>query len=248
MLRSLNEIRGYAIQATDGSIGEIHDFLFDDHTWTIRYLVADTRKWLPGRKVLIAPEAVGTPQWADGSLPVALSKQQIVDSPDLASDLPVSRQYEEAVRGYYGWPLYWNMYPTTAAGIAPIMPPPQPRNSENIDPSEPSGDPHLRSEREVRGYHIAARDGEIGHVADFIFEDQRWLIRHLVVDTRNWLPGRKVLVAIDWISEVDWVDSQVRVELDCDSIKNSPAYDPHAPVNHEYEMVLYDYYGRPYRP
>lgn len=249
MLRSLDQIRGYALIATDGLIGEVNDFFFDDHTWTIRYLVVDTGKWLPGRKVLIASEAVETPLRGD-NLQIKLTQQQIKDSPDLASNLPVSRQYEEKLRNYYGWPLYWEAHPTVIAGLEPtVLPTPKTQpNPESITPSKLSGDPHLRSEREVRGYHIAARDGKIGHAEDFIFEDQRWLIRYIVVDTRNWLPGRQVLVALDWVAEIDWSNSQVRVELDRESIKNSPPYDPTTPVNDEYESALYDYYGRPHQP
>ncbi|MBK9166200.1 MAG: PRC-barrel domain-containing protein [Bryobacterales bacterium] len=110
---------------------------------------------------------------------------------------------------------------------------------------ETHGDPHLRSVREVSGYRIRAADGEIGRVADFIVDTDGWAIRYLVVDTRNWLPGRKVLVAPRWVQSIDWGDRLVHVRLHREDIKNSPEFDPNEPVNREYEARLYDYYGRP---
>lgn len=106
-------------------------------------------------------------------------------------------------------------------------------------------DPHLRSTREVIGYHIQANDGGIGHVDDFIAGGEDWVIRYMIVDTRNWLPGRKVLVAPTWVKRVDWAKRDVYVDLSRETIENSPEFDPSAPVNREYELRLYDYYGRP---
>jgi hypothetical protein len=116
---------------------------------------------------------------------------------------------------------------------------------EKEERDEQESDPHLRSTREVIGYHIQARDGEIGHVEDLIVEDEIWFIRYLVIDTRNWLPGRKVLVAPAWAEQVNWVERRVYLDLSRETVKNSPEFDPSMPVNREYEVRLYDYYGRP---
>jgi hypothetical protein len=97
---------------------------------------------------------------------------------------------------------------------------------------------------EVTGYHIQATDDEIGHVEDFLVDDHSWTIRYLAVDTRNWLPGKKVLVSPDWAETIDWGQSKVMVKLTRDQIKNSPAYDPSTPVDRAYEARLYDYYHR----
>jgi hypothetical protein len=110
---------------------------------------------------------------------------------------------------------------------------------------EQQGDPHLQSTREVIDYYIEARDGDIGHVEDFIIDDEAWAIRYLVVNTRNWWPGKKVLVAPQWISEIRWGDAQVHVDMTREHIKDSPEFDPAAPVNRAYEERLFDYYGRP---
>ena len=94
MMRNVNDLRGYAIRATDGVIGTVVDFYFDDQDWGIRYLVVDTGNWLSGRKVLISPLALGLPDWMIRELPVSLTKSQVKRSPDIDTKKPVSRQHE----------------------------------------------------------------------------------------------------------------------------------------------------------
>jgi hypothetical protein len=108
-----------------------------------------------------------------------------------------------------------------------------------------SGSHVLRSAKEVTGYHIEALDGEVGHVEEFIMDDELWTLRYMVVDTQNWLPGRKVLVSPTWVKSLDWAEQKVTVELTCDAVKDSPKYDPRLPINRDYEERLYDFYGRP---
>lgn len=236
MLRSIDELIGYTIEARDGDIGKVSDFLFDDEKWVIRYLVANTGNWLVGRKVLISPAAFyGKPRWENEKFPLVITKQMVEESPDISKDEPVSRRKEAGIVAYYHWPIYW--YPVVQKGTG--------GEGKHEAQDEESGDSHLRSVWEVEGYHIEARDGSIGHVADFIIDDERWEIMYLVIDTRNVLPGRKVLVSRLWIHEVSWVGSKVAVDLTKEAIKKSPEFDPSAPVNREYEEVLYDYYGRP---
>lgn len=115
---------------------------------------------------------------------------------------------------------------------------------EAIEKAE-KGDSRLRSTREVEGYHIEASDGAIGHVQEFIVDDEEWIIRYVVIDTRNWLPGKKVLIAPEWIENIDWPSGKVQVARDRKTIKDSPEFDPARTVNREYETRLYDYYGRP---
>jgi len=106
MLRSIKEITGYVLQAVDGEIGRCKDFLFDDENWTIRYMVADTGKWLPGKKVLISPISLAEPDWTSSLLPVRLSQKQVEQAPELDENAPVSRQYEIKYHQYFGWPTY----------------------------------------------------------------------------------------------------------------------------------------------
>jgi hypothetical protein len=217
---------------TDG-VGKVREFYFDDRFWIVRYLVADTGNWLVDRLVLLSPVSLGDPDWDEQVFPVTLTREQVEGSPRINTDEPVSRQMETELHGYYGWAPYWN----AAAYIAA----PLPRNADQRE-----GDPHLRSTREVIGYRIQATDGGIGHVDDFIVEDDIWTIRYLVIGTGNWLPGKRVLVSPGWTREVNWAGRRVSLDLFKGVIQDSPEFDPSAPVNREYEVRLYDYYGRPH--
>jgi hypothetical protein len=250
MLRSINDIIGkYQLMAQDGEIGKVKDFYFSDLFWTIRYLVADTGGWLDQQLVLISPVALGEPEWSSKNLPVALTKERIENSPPVEKDRPVSRQKEDDLISYYNWPMF--TYGIDAGHYAEMklmaerLKQAEEEQQKDKSQEKQSDDPHLRSIREVSGYSIRALDGNIGHVEDFIFDDMTWILRYMVIDTRNWLPGRKVLISLEWIKDIDWATNDVSVAMTCDSIKNSPEFDPSEPVNRGYETQLYDYYGRP---
>jgi sporulation protein YlmC with PRC-barrel domain len=245
MLRSIKALYNYVLAAKDGETGRCKDFLLDDKRWTIRYMVADTGKWLPGRKVLISPLSLGEPDWESRLLPVLLTRKAIEDAPSLDQDAPVSRQHEIRWARHYGLPFYWlgeGLWGTADRPAALVI-----QNLPEIMPDETTDnmDSHLRSASEITGYKIEAADGDIGHVEDFIMDDDNWRIRYMVVDTSNWLPGRKVLVDICWINTIDWLASRIKINLSREQVKASPHYDPSAPVNREYEIRLYDFYGRP---
>lgn len=242
MLRSARHVLGYTCAATDGEIGKVKDMLLDDLSWSVRYFVVNTGNWLVGRQVLLSPASFGTPDWMAQTLPIRLTRKQIEESPPLEYDRPVSRQLEHSVAAYYGWPIYWGG-PATATMAIPVMQEEALRREAGTVGEE--GDPHLRSLKEISGYHLQARDGEIGHLEDLIVDDADWRTRYLVVDTRNWIPGRKVLVAPHWFTGIDWAARVIAVDLDKERIKNSPPYEPDAPVNRGYEERLYDFYGRP---
>jgi uncharacterized protein YrrD len=244
MLRSMKALLDYNLLATDGKIGAVDDFLFDDESWTVRYLVANSGGWLKGRLVLLSTAALNQPDWQSHLFPVDLTRQQIEDSPSILSDAPVARQKELELARHYNWPVYWAIDGFGGFGAAPILSPIEPTPALAQDMHE-EGNPHLRSVREVRGYRVHAKDADAGHIDDLIVDDDDWVIRYAVVDTRNWLPGRKVLIGCDWIEEVSWTDARVVVGHSREEIRNCPEYDPSAPVNREYEEVLHDYYGRP---
>lgn len=245
MQRSLKEIIGYSIRAVDGDIGKVKDFFFDDYAWSVRYLVAGTGNWLPGRKVLLSPAGLKSVDWVGSVVHVNRTKQEIEDSPPVDEDRPVSRQQEEELSQYFAWPVYWApAMPEMGLGMGGAVPPAHIESSEKETESD-DGDPHLRSVKEVCGYRVQAIDREIGHIEDFIVDDDRWKIRYLVADTVNWLPGKKVILAPGWITGISWDTRRVRFDLRRETIKKAPAYDPSKPVNREYETILYDYYGRP---
>ncbi len=242
MLRKMKDLKGFAMGAKDGDIGEAYDFIFDDKNWTVRYIVADTRRWLPGRKVLISPIIVDQADWQNKRLPVLLTQEQVQNSPDISMDEALSAQDEIKYYDYYGWPYYW-------VGDEIWGPVNLPRELivEEIDRkvalTEEINESHLRSMNEVTGYAIKATDGEIGHVHDFIIDDEPWMIRYIIVDTRNWWPGKKILVAPPWIANVDWKNSRVYVNLSRDAIKSGPEFDPDK-VDRAYETQLHKHYGQ----
>jgi uncharacterized protein YrrD len=243
MLRSLNSLKGQPIEASDGKIGGIHDFFFDEFVWMVRYLVVDTGRWLTGRKVLLAPHAVSRID-PDNGVFVDLTQEQVKSSPDIDTDKPVSRQRQIELHSHYAWPNYWAAE-AHMLSMTPPMPTGQAGRTAPADENEEHGDPHLRSMRAVLGYHIAASDGEMGHVDDLIFESPGWHIRYLVVDTRNWLPGRKVLLAPEWkVESFSWSDRTLPVDLTREQIKNSPEFDPSKPIDRDYEVRLHEFYGR----
>ncbi len=239
----MKELLGYSLRASDGEIGSVQDLYFDDRAWTVRYIVADTGGWLTGRRVLISPLSVLRIDTRSQNLPVTLNRKQVEESPGIDAAVTVARQQEEALTRYYGWPTYWMDGITEPdAAIAAGAEDTEAAGGQALALAPPS---HLRSIREISKYHIGATDGEIGHVADFIMNDEEWQIRYVVVDTRNWIPGKKVLVARDWIRKVSWAEQKVIVDINREQLRRSPPFDPAAPVNREYELQLYDYYGRP---
>ena len=238
MLRNASAIKGYAIAATDGRLGTVSDFLFDDANWLVRWLVVDTGKWLSGRKVLLPPSVLGHIDPNGDEFAVRLTMQQVKDSPDIDTERPVSRQIETNIYDFYGWSPYWGGtgflmggyggygYGYGGGAIAPLPSPGSMRRAEDIAAAQQSDDdPHLRSVQAVTGYHIHASDGEIGYVEDFLLQDTDWSIHNLVVDTTNWWPGKKVLIAPRSIQEIDWTDNLVNLKIDREKVKNSPAYD-----------------------
>jgi hypothetical protein len=223
MLTNTTHLKNFAIHATDGELGTVAEFYFDDETWGIRYLVVDTGGWLDGRRVLISPVSVIRTDWQARQLDVSLTKQQVENSPDINTREPVSRQYEASYLDY----------PTVSSQAA----------ADRI--RRASTDSHLRSSEAVTGYYIDAADGEIGHLNGFVMDDEAWAIRYIEVATRNWWPGKKVLVSPAWIQSVSWENSKVYVALTREAIQNGPAYDDSLPITREYENRLYFHYGQP---
>ncbi len=244
MQQNISSMIGYAIRATDGDLGTVDEFYFDDETWTIRYIVVETGNWLSGRKVLISPAAFGKLELESRTLSVNLTRAQVNGSPDIDTQRPIYRQHEAELHEYYQWP--WRGGYGGAFGTTPLpLPVDEVFVEQEASVSERRDDPHLHSSREVTGYHIHAIDGEIGHVEDFIVDDEIWVIRFLVVDTRNWLPGKRVLLSPQWIRRVEWDESSVYFDLTRESIKNSPEFDSSKADSGDYEAYLYDDEGRP---
>lgn len=250
MLHSVKNLQGLQILASDGAIGSLSEFYFDDQRWTIRYLVVDTGSWLPGRQVLISPIAIQSLDRDHNTVSLNITREQVKNSPDIDTHKPVSRQQEGAHFRYYGYPYYWGgsmlwgpaPYPSAidarvAAAVDAEMQAEQERGAVQ-------GDDHLRRTREVIGYHIEANDGELGHVADCLVDPESWAIRYFVVGTSNWWFGNKVLVSPAWVTDVRWIDKKVAVDLDRQSVKSSPVYDEAAQFDRTWEAGYYAHHHK----
>lgn len=264
MLRNADSLYKLELHARDGVIGRVKDFFFDDHYWTIRYVVVETGSWLNSRKVLIATSVIEGADWGKDLLHVDLSRDQVRASPDIDTNAPVVREQERGLHEYYGWPAYWvgagadgggaavaGMPPGTGSMVGmgsalgtgmgvPVHPLPEGQNGRTA----PEGDPNLRSGRTVCGYHIEASDGTIGHVEDYLFNDHAWTLDHIVIDTKNWLPGKKVIVSTEWIRDVVWSESLVHVGLEREIIRRAPEFDGSMPVTEDYANSLRSHYAR----
>jgi hypothetical protein len=252
MLNSIKKLDGYRILAGDGEVGTVAEAYFDDAQWVVRYLVVDTGGWLSGRSVLISPYAVTFIEQQSRAIAVNLTREEVEHSPGIDTDKPVSRQYEADYHRYYGYPQYWPYSTYWAWGAVPIVVPPDPQIREDAearrraDAERVGADPNLRSSKAVLGYGIQASDEPFGHVEDFLFDDETWAIRYLIVDTRHWFAGRQVLVSPQWIHSVNWGERTVSVALTRQQIEQSPEYDPKAPPSRDYERTLHEHYSRPH--
>jgi len=253
MTRSIESIIGFDLRETDGELGKIADFYFDDLSWTIRYAVVKTGNWFSEKKVLISPQAFQTPDWENKQFPVNLTKDQIKNSPDIDTEKPISRQHEEQLNSYYPWVEYWGTPAAHGAGIFGAMPSdlyyenvtPAPVTADTNNSNSQNNDQHLQSTESIKGYNIHAVDGEIGKVVDYLADDSNWKIKYFVVETGSWLDSRKVLLSTRWIKDVNWEDSTVVVDITQEAVKNSPEFDVTEPVKEEAELKLFSYYGKP---
>lgn len=265
MIRSSKELDNFQLLASDGEIGRVKGLYFDIG-WHTRYFVVETGSWLDRRRVLIATSAVDHRlDQVRNVIPVRLTREQVRNSPSVDTTRPVSRGDESALYAYYGWPSYWSQggpaniggdiapspldltAPAGALGIGfgtvagPLVTDSSPKTDKAADP-DVSSDGVVHSTHEATGYSLEATDGSIGHVEDFLFEDTGWTIQFLVVDTRNWLPGRKVLISPDWIRQVVWGESRIVVDLSRDAVRASPEYDSARPFAADEAVRLHDHY------
>lgn len=252
VLRSLKDLENYTLFATDGEIGTVVGFLLDDETWTIRYLVAETNGASGARDVLISPISFRKADWGKPRcFRLALTRELVRRSPGIDTDQPVSRQHEIEYYRYLGYSCYWGGSSIWGAGTYPALLALGRWDDAAAGPAGPVDvtgwrPPPARSAGEVRGYHVQGLDDAIGHIDDFIVDDESWEVRYLViVDTGNWWAGRKVLVEPRWARHVSWEEGTIYFELSRQAIKDSPSWDETDAVNRQYEVQLYDYYGRP---
>jgi hypothetical protein len=257
MLHNTKDLEGFSVGATDGSIGKVKDFYFDDEAWVVRYLVVDTGKWLADRRVLIAWAALGEPNLVDEVIPAALTQSQVRQSPDIDTHKPISRQQEEKYLTYYGYANYWGGAGLLPGDLSPglLMPaypgisaPPLAnmeerkairRKHDSAIGQGDADDPHLRSSSAVTGYHVHATDGDIGHVDGLLLDPHTWAIRFLIVNTSNWWVGHRVMIATRMVRDVSWANSKLSIALTRDAVKGAHVYDDTQPGSDEGEYGIY---------
>jgi hypothetical protein len=228
MMQSLKQLYGNKLGASDGEIGHVKDFYFDDQNWAVRYLVADTGSWLTGRQVLLSPHAITGVYQPGKLLLLKYTKKQIEDSPSIETHQPVSRQYEADYYQYYGWPNYWQgdgLWGTT--GFPMVVTPVNPfqaKPGKAATPHPKGADAHLRSTQAVNGYHIKATDGLAGHVSDFMMDERSWAIHELVVKTGHRLSGKEVRIQVGKVARISYEESTVFVNLTAAAVEQSPAH------------------------
>jgi hypothetical protein len=246
MLKPATQTNGCGIAAADGHIGHVSDVLFDDQTWMVRWIVVECGSWLMRRNVLLPPLALGHLDLVAREFSVRLSKKHISDSPNIDTDKSVTRHMEGSVYNHYGWTPYWNTgfyfggggYLGGALGAPYLMPTDAAVKTDQGDPD----DPHLRSANTVVGYHIEATDGVIGHVEDLLLEDADWSLRYLIVNTKNWWPGKKVMILPSSIKHIDWSDRLVLIDVDRNKVQNSPAFSDFSGVDRSFDQAIDRHY------
>lgn len=241
---------GCSVEASDGRVGVVKDFLFDDEGWRIRWMEVDAVGWLSGRKVLIHPSAIEPldvsepsnrlPMMSGQQKPVVsvrLTKQQIQAGPATPEDAPVTKQVEVRLYEYFGWDPAWGASYFRARVISKPTPPSQ--------AGDGGADPDLMSAASVKGYHVHATDGDLGHIENLLGDDANWDIRYLVIATRNWLPGKHVQMAPFAVTGVDAAERRVDLKVTREQVKSAPEWDPIAIAGQAAEQSLHRHFGWP---
>ncbi len=201
MFHDLKTLTGSVVVATDGEIGKVTDFLFNDQSWTIGYLVVDVRRRLIRRDVVLTVAAVKEPDWSKKVFQLQLTREQVRDSPVVDSVEPVSRQQRIAMEEYFGRFACWV---DRQAGGSSI-----PTGTEY--PLHSKGNPHLRSAWHLTGYTVWSAGNEVGYLEGFIVDEPAWHIGYLNVKAGDWLNSRSVLIPTHSVESISWADHRVKL-------------------------------------
>lgn len=254
MLRKLKNLKGFTIQGKDDDLGKVEDFYFDQERFVIRYVVIDTGNWLQEELTLISPEAFEEINYETEEIFVNLNSEELKEGPSIEKNKPVSKETEEKLVNHFEWPVYWTggAYPASGTAVqgASVRRDKIFNYEESPAKQKQTGkkdtESNLRSFNEVRKYHIQAEDDEFGHLEDLFIDEENWVIRYLLVDTRNILPGKDVLIAPEWLQSISWNEEKIYVNKTKEEIKNAPEYKEgkfENIINRDYEEKLYDHYN-----
>lgn len=255
MLFSLQEIQNYQLRAQDGDFGEIKSFLIDDDNWVVRYLMVK----VGNRDVLLSVMAMGAPDPIERVVPTNLSRDRIMNSPEIRAGKPLSRDIERQLSDYYEWPYYWEPgeVPNTRPGDLTAVPlidmelDKEAQEDQALIPqtgeessSEKKNESHLHDTKVLFGetIHTTNDDRNAGRLTDMVTQDEDWNLLYLVVDTGGLLTNNKVLVAPSWVTQIDELDNRIDVQLSAETIQNSPNFNTIGDITQEYQTKLNDYY------
>jgi hypothetical protein len=235
MLISTKCVLDCFVENEEGTVGRLEDLLFDDESWTVRYLVVETGGWIYQHQVLLRPESIEVGDWPNRCVRTRLSHHELEEAPDVSSHRPVSQHKSSFTAQYPSWPSIGTFSPLAIPDVAPA--------------DDEPGEPHLRSIQDVIGYRMEASEGEVGHLAELILNEPArqqgsWAFEGLVVDRGYLLPGRKVVLAPRQVSAIVCDVRTIYLAMTRKEVDDSPAFQPNAPENHRIEDVLYDYYGK----
>jgi hypothetical protein len=201
MLHELKALSGSSVEATDGEIGRVRNFLFDDQSWRVRYVVVDVGNWLKRHDVVLPVAALDRPDWTNRTCHAHLNKEQVRDSPLVDAEMPVSRQQEIAMHDYFGPLASWV---DSEFGMPPIP-------TRMKYPLHTAEVLHLRSASHMLDYHVWASDGDFGVLEGFVMDEAIWHLGYLDVKSGGWLQNRSVLVPTSWVESVSWADFRVHL-------------------------------------
>jgi hypothetical protein len=199
MLHELKALVGHPISASDGEIGHIRTFLFDDQSWRVRYLVVDVGHWLEGREVVLPTESLERPDWSKKTCSVRLTKEQVRNSPDIDTEKPVSRQQETAMKEYFGALSQWVAIDYGLSSLPAWVEYPAPAGE----------DQHLRSTSDVLGYEVLIPQGGKARLEGFVLDDDQWHLSYLDLRTESWLNHRSLLIPTRWVDRIFWATHQI---------------------------------------
>lgn len=245
MLIRTSLLKNFQLRALDGDIGRARDFLFDDSNWAVRYMVANTAKWLLGQQVLITPQLLQSPDLSDEKMPLKITREELEQAPPIEEDQPVSRQYEQAYADYFSHSYYWVGGSVWGLGVTPYdrLPPAEQARVPMEPGASGKGDEHLRSAEEVIGYRVYAGDQHLGYVDDFVVDTHDWKLILVGIDTHKWLPGKHFMLPVAWATDISWVDRSLTVDVDAERLKSAPEFLDDL-VDAKTVAQLYQHYGR----
>lgn len=209
MLIAAKHIYGTPLEAIDGTVGTLYDILFDDQSWRLRHLVITTDRWFFGEQVLLDLAALDRADWSEPRVWLRLTKQQVRESPTIPSDRSLTQR------------------PTIELAQTLVA---EAYSTNIVDAEADAGsEPHLCSTKMLTGMHIQCADShQLGHIEDFLVDDQTWSVRDMVIDTRNWLPGKRVLIEPALVKSINWEDREVQLSLPRDQIEHRHPYEHEA--------------------